>query len=290
MLRLLSTTLLAPLARAQGDADVAWSLVRAGLPAGPETAPGDSAGYIVPLRALAVALALDAGDCEAARRWLDALDRWLAWSGSVLGQADAHLGWAAYHRARGDTAQARERVEQALVAAGAPRQPLALIAAHRFCGELDVAAGRLADAERHIDAALTLADACDARFERALTFLSLAELRRASGDTPTARTLLDGVRALCTPMGALPALARADALAARLGRITRSGAPPPAGLTTREVEVLRLVAAGLSNAAVAERLGLSPRTVNAHLTTIYGKLGVTARGAAIRFALDHDLR
>ena len=54
--------------------------------------------------------------------------------------------------------------------------------------------------------------------------------------------------------------------------------------------MLRLVAAGLSNAEVAERLSLSPRTVNAHLTTIYGKLGVTTRGAATRFALDHDLR
>jgi DNA-binding NarL/FixJ family response regulator len=91
-------------------------------------------------------------------------------------------------------------------------------------------------------------------------------------------------------MRAAPALAQADALAARLERIKSSGAPHPAGLTAREVEVLRLVAAGLSNAAVAERLSLSPRTVNAHLTTIYGKLGVTRRGAAIRFALDHDIR
>jgi DNA-binding CsgD family transcriptional regulator len=48
---------------------------------------------------------------------------------------------------------------------------------------------------------------------------------------------------------------------------------------------LRLLAAGLVNAEIAERLSLSPRTVNAHLTTIYGKLGVATRGAAIRFAL-----
>jgi DNA-binding CsgD family transcriptional regulator/tetratricopeptide (TPR) repeat protein len=290
MLRLLSATLLAPLARNHGDADLAWTLVHSGLPDGPATAPDDSVGYIVPLRALAVALALDAGDCEAARRWLEALDRWLAWSGGVLGQADAHLGWAAYHRAMGDTAQARERATQALDAAGAPRQPLVLIAAHRLLGELDVAAGRLTDAERHFDAALTLADACDARYERALTLLALADLRRASGDIPAARTLLDSVRALCTPMRAAPALAQADALAARLERVKSSGAPHPAGLTAREVEVLRLVAAGLSNVKVAERLSLSPRTVNAHLTTIYTKLGVASRGAAIRFALDHDLR
>ena len=66
-------------------------MVRQGLPAGPDTAPEDSAGYILPLRTLAVTLCLDAGDHDAARQWLVALDRWLDWSGSVLGQADAHL-------------------------------------------------------------------------------------------------------------------------------------------------------------------------------------------------------
>ena len=54
--------------------------------------------------------------------------------------------------------------------------------------------------------------------------------------------------------------------------------------------MLRLVAAGLTNAEVAERLFLSPHTINSHLTTIYTKLGVTSRSAAIRFALDHNLK
>ena len=69
-------------------------------------------------------------------------------------------------------------------------------------------------------------------------------------------------------------------------------APPPAypaGLTAREVEVLRLVAQGLTNAQVAERLVISPRTVDTHLTAIYGKLGVTSRSAATRFAVEHHL-
>ena len=63
----------------------------------------------------------------------------------------------------------------------------------------------------------------------------------------------------------------------------------PAGLTTREVEVLRLVAQGLSDNEVAEQLVLSPRTVNAHLTSIYSKLGVNTRVAATRFAIDNGL-
>jgi DNA-binding NarL/FixJ family response regulator len=53
--------------------------------------------------------------------------------------------------------------------------------------------------------------------------------------------------------------------------------------------VLRLVAVGLTNAQVAERLIVTPRTVNAHLTAIYSKLGVLSRASAIRYALDHQL-
>jgi DNA-binding NarL/FixJ family response regulator len=63
----------------------------------------------------------------------------------------------------------------------------------------------------------------------------------------------------------------------------------PAGLTTREVEVLRLVTQGLSDAKVAEQLVISPRTVNTHLTSIYTKLGVDSRTAATRYAVEHQL-
>jgi len=63
----------------------------------------------------------------------------------------------------------------------------------------------------------------------------------------------------------------------------------PAGLTSREVEVLGLVATGMTSAQVASELFLSPRTVEAHLTSIYHKLGVTSRAAATRFALEHGL-
>jgi predicted ATPase/DNA-binding NarL/FixJ family response regulator len=64
---------------------------------------------------------------------------------------------------------------------------------------------------------------------------------------------------------------------------------PPAGLTTREVEVLGLVATGMTNAQVAERLFLSPRTVQRHLNSVYHKIGVSGRTAATRFALEHGL-
>jgi predicted ATPase/DNA-binding CsgD family transcriptional regulator len=63
----------------------------------------------------------------------------------------------------------------------------------------------------------------------------------------------------------------------------------PSGLTAREVEVLRLVAQGISDAQVAEQLVISSCTVNTHLTSIYNKLGVQSRTAATRYAVDHHL-
>ena len=72
---------------------------------------------------------------------------------------------------------------------------------------------------------------------------------------------------------------------------TSATSPPtyPAGLTAREVEVLRLVAGALTDQQVAEKLVLSPRTVHAHLSSIYSKLGVTSRSAATRYAIEHHL-
>jgi DNA-binding NarL/FixJ family response regulator len=63
----------------------------------------------------------------------------------------------------------------------------------------------------------------------------------------------------------------------------------PAGLTAREVEVLRLVAQGLTDNQVAEMLIISPRTVNWHLSSIYSKLQVSSRSAATRFAIEQKL-
>jgi HD-GYP domain-containing protein (c-di-GMP phosphodiesterase class II) len=63
----------------------------------------------------------------------------------------------------------------------------------------------------------------------------------------------------------------------------------PAGLSEREIEVLRLVAAGCSNPEVAKRLVISRRTAEHHVQHIYAKLGVSSRAAVALFALEHDL-
>ena len=63
----------------------------------------------------------------------------------------------------------------------------------------------------------------------------------------------------------------------------------PSELTDREVEVLRLVAQGLSNREIAARLVISSRTAEHHVQHVYGKLGVSSRAAAALFALEHGL-
>ena len=75
--------------------------------------------------------------------------------------------------------------------------------------------------------------------------------------------------------------------------ISQEQPPPPAdypaGLSAREVEVLRLVAKGMTNARIARALFISPRTVNAHLGSIYHKIGTNTRAEATCFAAEHGL-
>ena len=278
------------LAHAQGDAATAAALVGRWLPEGAATEPGRTFyTTAIALIRMAAACALDADDGRRAREWLEAHDRWLDWSGAVLGQSEGQALWAHYYRQERDADKAYAHAERALAHATEPRQPLALIAAHRLLGELDTDVGRYDNAETHLQASLTLADACAAPYERALTLLAIAELRAATGTSDDARRLLDEVRIICAPLDAKPALARADALAARLAATPATAPSYPAGLSAREAEVLRLIAHGLTNRQVAERLFLSPRTVEQHLRTIYNKLGVATRAAATHFAVTNGL-
>jgi DNA-binding NarL/FixJ family response regulator len=167
-----------------------------------------------------------------------------------------------------------------------------LLAAYRLLAEIAIAAERAEAAQAHLDAALALADACRAPYERALTLLVRAELAATQGDIVAATDALGAVRALCMPLDAHPTLAHADRITAHLTDGGDAIAPSvtfSAGLSTREVEVLRLVAAGLGNTAIAERLFLSPSTVKVHVANIFAKIGATNRAAATRFALDHGL-
>ena len=197
------------LAFRQGDVERARHIVGKILPAGPQTEPGNA--YFptaLALQPLAAALALDAGDLPSARAWLEAHDRWLEWSRAVLGRAEGALGWAQYHHANSDLEQARTFADQALSDASDPRQPLALIAAHRFLGKLDTEAQQFDQAEDHLTESLQLAEACAAPFERALTLLEIARLRMTEGRATEATHLLAEARTICEPLEAKPTLAR----------------------------------------------------------------------------------
>jgi ATP/maltotriose-dependent transcriptional regulator MalT len=145
-------------------------------------------------------------------------------------------------------------------------------------------------------------DAARGRLARAARIFGAAEALREEihSPRPTAlRAVYD--RSLATVRAGLDETAFAAAWAAgrkmapeqALAQETQEAGPEPAaypvGLTAREVEVLRLVARGMSNARVGGELFISPRTVDAHLTSIYGKLGVSSRTAATRYAIEHDL-
>ena len=76
---------------------------------------------------------------------------------------------------------------------------------------------------------------------------------------------------------------------ARQPSVSPTGQVPPAGLTAREAEVLRLLAQGWTDAQIAEHLVISVRTVNHHTTSLYSKLGVSSRAAATHYAIEHHL-
>jgi DNA-binding NarL/FixJ family response regulator len=71
--------------------------------------------------------------------------------------------------------------------------------------------------------------------------------------------------------------------------MTKPSPSYPDGLTAREVEVLRFISKGLTDAQIAEQLVISPRTVHNHLTSIYTKIQVSSRAAATRYATLHRL-
>ena len=106
---------------------------------------------------------------------------------------------------------------------------------------------------------------------------------RSLGDDDTAALELEAARVVFAELEATRDLGWVDSLTPR-------AAPPDAyGLTPRELEVLRLVAAGKSNREIASALVISEHTVARHLQNIFAKVRVSSRTAAGAFAFDHDL-
>ena len=94
---------------------------------------------------------------------------------------------------------------------------------------------------------------------------------------------LAAAREVFARLGAAPEIARIDSLAGH------AAAGAAHGVTARELEVLRLVAAGMSNREISAELVISEHTVARHIQNIFAKLGVSSRTAASAFAFAHDL-
>lgn len=145
---------------------------------------------------------------------------------------------------------------------------------------LAVRTGDPATALPLIRGAVSTWDRLDARYEAARSRILLGRVLRAIGDEQSAATELAVARRGLAELGAVPAESEAAGLLDRAY---------PRGLTAREVEVLRHVAAGRTNAEIAAALFLSEKTVARHLSNIFTKLSVTTRTAAAAFAHDHHL-
>jgi DNA-binding CsgD family transcriptional regulator len=121
--------------------------------------------------------------------------------------------------------------------------------------------------------------ALDVPYEIARTRVLVGEACRSLGDEESAAMEHDAARHIFERLGAAPDLARLD----------RRPEPESHGLSPRELEVLRLVAAGRTNREIAASLVISEHTVARHVQNIFAKLGLSSRAAATAFAFEHAL-
>lgn len=186
--------------------------------------------------------------------------------------------------ATGDAATAREACDRLLETA-AQFAPSMLRAVALTCeGAVLLAEGDAAGALRQVRQAVALWQELDAPYELARARELVAAACRAMGDTGSADLELLAVAEAYRTLGARSDLARVAGPEAGDGPDGAS-----VGLTPREVEILRLVAAGKTNRAIAADLVLSEKTVARHLSNIFVKLDLTSRSAATAFAYENNL-
>ena len=148
-------------------------------------------------------------------------------------------------------------------------------------GALALAEDRPEDALEALRAALLRWRELGWPYETARTQVLMGRSLRDLGDEESAAVELGSAARALAALGATPA-------AQEVARLLAPG-PLPGGLTAREAEVLRLVAAGRSNPEIAAALFLSKKTVARHLSNIFTKLNVASRTAAAAYAFDHGL-
>jgi ATP/maltotriose-dependent transcriptional regulator MalT len=258
----------ADLLRLRGDLEGAEETYRAASRAGWDPQPG-----LAQLR-------LAQGKVDAAAA---AIRRALAERADPVSRPELLPAYVEIMLAAGETDEARYACDELeAVAGGYSSAMLDAIAAYER-GAVELAAG---DAPRALELLRRALDAwrmLDAPYEVARTRVLIGQACRTLDDTDACTLELEAALADFVQLGAAPDAARVERL---LGRQS-DGAEQ--GLSPRELEVLRLVAAGKSNKEIAGALVISEHTVARHVQNIFGKLRVSSRAAATAFAFEHDL-
>jgi len=177
--------------------------------------------------------------------------------------------------------EARESARQLRDIAGDGASPYLEAASHEAEGALALAARDLQHALASLRKAVAIFARLDVPYRAARARLLLGECCSGLGDDEGARRELDAAAATFERLGA----------AADLRRVARAAPdnPGPAGLTARELDVLRLIARGKTNRAIGDELVISEKTVARHVSNIFLKLDVSTRAAAAAYAFDHAL-
>jgi DNA-binding CsgD family transcriptional regulator/tetratricopeptide (TPR) repeat protein len=254
--------------RLQGDFAAAEAAYRDANAYGREPQPG-----------LAL-LRLGQDDAEAAAA---AIRRALGETTEPLHRAGLLPAYAEIMLAVGDVEDAREACRELTEIAGASeRAMLGTIAAH-VKGAVELAEGNAQDALVSLRRAWHVWQELEAPYEAAQARVLIGLACRALGDADYAAMELEAARDVFELLGAAPEVARVDAH-------TAPHEPPDThGLSPRELQVLRLVAAGKTNRDIASMLVISEHTVARHVQNIFAKVGVSSRAAAGAFAFEHDL-
>jgi DNA-binding CsgD family transcriptional regulator len=161
--------------------------------------------------------------------------------------------------------------------------PALRAAAAHTAGAVALAAGDPRAAASHLRAAWDLWQDVPAPYEVARARALLGAAYAALGDDEGGRMEIDAAVEVFEQLGARPDVDRLTALQ------SREAVPPSGGLTGREVEVLRQIAAGRTNRAIATELAISEKTVARHISNIFTKLDLSSRSAATAYAYEHKL-
>jgi DNA-binding CsgD family transcriptional regulator len=179
-----------------------------------------------------------------------------------------------------DIAAAHQAADELDALAQTIATPFVRATAARARGAVLLAEGDPTGALSACRTAWTLWRELEIPYEAARTQVLIAQACRSLHDRDSADIELDAACQTFQRLGATLDLARLR---------TSGAAPSAAGLTARELQVLRLVATGRTNRAIAEELDLSEKTVARHISNIFDKLDVSSRAAATAFAFEHRL-